>query len=358
MFYREAGQFKSTYEADAAVFPLRQDRVGIAVILLLAFVVIPLTGSTFVLSSVMIPILVFSLAAISLNILTGYTGLISLGTAGFMGVGAYACYKLTSIFPGINIIVHIALSGFFAAAVGVLFGLPSLRIKGFYLAVATLAAQFFLSWCFIRVPWLYNYNVSGAIEVPTRTLFGITITGPNASPMARYYVVLGFVVVMTWLASNLVHGRIGRMWMAVRDMDIAAELIGIRLYPTKLLAFAVSSFYCGVAGALMVFLWLGASEADSFNINQSFLILFMVIIGGLGSLVGSFFGAAFIWGLPILMRVMPEWFGVSINSATVEHLQFMLVGALIVFFLIVEPHGLARLWQIAKQKLRVWPFPY
>jgi len=200
--------------------------------------------------------------------------------------------------------------------------------------------------------------VSGAIEVPTRTFFGVVITGPNATPMARYYVVLGFVVVMTWLASNLVHGRIGRMWMAVRDMDIAAELIGIRLYPTKLLAFAVSSFYCGVAGALMVFLWLGASEADSFNINQSFLILFMVIIGGLGSLIGSFFGAAFIWGLPIAMRVAPEYLGLTINSATVEHLQFMVVGALIIFFLIVEPHGLARLWQIGKQKLRVWPFPY
>jgi branched-chain amino acid transport system permease protein len=358
VLYREAGQFKSTYEADAAVFPLRQDRIGIAVILVIAFVVIPLTGSNFVLSSVMIPILVFSLAAIALNILTGYTGLISLGTAGFMGVGGYACYKLTSVFPGINIVVHIALSGFFAAGVGVLFGLPSLRIKGFYLAVATLAAQFFLSWFFIRVPWIYNYNVSGAIEVPTRTFFGVAITGPNATPMARYYVVLGFVVLMTWLASNLVHGRIGRMWMAVRDMDIAAELIGIRLYPTKLLAFAVSSFYCGVAGALMVFLWLGASEADSFNINQSFLILFMVIIGGLGSLIGSFFGAAFIWGLPIAMRVAPEYLGLTINSATVEHLQFMVVGALIIFFLIVEPHGLARLWQIGKQKLRVWPFPY
>jgi branched-chain amino acid transport system permease protein len=358
VLYREAGQFKSTYEADAAVFPLRQDRIGIAIILVIAFVVIPLTGSGFMLSSVMIPILVFSLAAIALNILTGYTGLISLGTAGFMGVGGYACYKLTSIFPGINILVHIALSGFFAAGVGVLFGLPSLRIKGFYLAVATLAAQFFLSWFFIRVPWIYNYNVSGAIEVPTRTFFGVAITGPNATPMARYYVVLGFVVVMTWLASNLVHGRIGRMWMAVRDMDIAAELIGIRLYPTKLLAFAVSSFYCGVAGALMVFLWLGASEADSFNINQSFLILFMVIIGGLGSLIGSFFGAAFIWGLPIAMRVAPEYLGLTINSATVEHLQFMVVGALIIFFLIVEPHGLARLWQIGKQKLRVWPFPY
>jgi branched-chain amino acid transport system permease protein len=355
MFYREAGQFKTSYEADAAVFPLRQDRIGIAAIIFVAFVVIPLFASSFFLSSVMIPILVFSLSAISLNILTGYTGLISLGTAGFMGVGAYGCYKLTTIFPGVNIIVHIALSGFFAAAVGVLFGLPSLRIKGFYLAVATLAAQFFLSWCFIRVPWLYNYNVSGAIEVPTRTFFGVAITGPNASPTARYFVVLGFVVVMTWLASNLVHGRLGRMWMAVRDMDIAAELIGIRLYPTKLLAFAVSSFYCGV---VMVFLWLGASEADSFNINQSFLILFMVIIGGLGSLVGSFFGAAFIWGLPIVMRVAPEYLGLTINSATVEHLQFMVVGALIIFFLIVEPHGLARLWQIAKQKLRVWPFPY
>ena len=358
MFYREAGQFKSTYEADAAVFPLRQDRIGIAIILVLAFVVIPLTGSGFVLSSVMIPILVFSLAAIALNILTGYTGLISLGTAGFMGVGGYACYKLTSTFPGINILVHIALSGFFAAGVGVLFGLPSLRIKGFYLAVATLAAQFFLSWFFIRVPWIYNYNVSGAIEVPTRTFFGVAITGPNATPMARYYVVLGFVVVMTWLASNLVHGRIGRMWMAVRDMDIAAELIGIRLYPTKLLAFAVSSFYCGVAGALMVFLWLGASEADSFNINQSFLILFMVIIGGLGSLIGSFFGAAFIWGLPIAMRVAPEYLGLTINSATVEHLQFMVVGALIIFFLIVEPHGLARFWELLREKLIMWPFPH
>ena len=141
-----------------------------------------------------------------------------------------------------------------------LFGLPSLRIKGFYLAVATLAAQFFLSWCFIRIPWLYNYNVSASIEVPTRTLFGIPVTGPTATPATRYLIVLTIVAVMTWVASNLVHGRIGRMWMAVRDMDIAAELIGIRLYPTKLLAFAVSSFYCGVAGAMLVFLWLGSAE--------------------------------------------------------------------------------------------------
>jgi branched-chain amino acid transport system permease protein len=358
MFYRETGQYKTNYAADMALFPIRQDRIGIALILLVAFVGIPLTMSSFTLSAVMIPILVFSLAAIGLNLLTGYTGLISLGSAGFMGVGAYACYKLTTWLPGVNIIVLILLSGFAAAAIGAVFGLPSLRIKGFYLAVATLAAQFFLSWCFVRVPWLVNYNVSNAIEVPTRTMFDIPITGPNATPVTRYLVVLSVVVFMTWIASNLVRGRIGRSWMAVRDMDIAAELIGIRPYRTKLLAFAISSYYCGVAGALMIFLWLGAAEADSFNINQSFIILFMVIIGGLGSLIGSFLGAAFIWGLPILLRAAPEAFGVAIRSATVEHIQFMVVGALIIVFLIVEPHGLARLWQIGKQKLRMWPFPY
>jgi branched-chain amino acid transport system permease protein len=163
---------------------------------------------------------------------------------------------------------------------------------------------------------------------------------------------------MTWFASNLVRGRIGRTWMAVRDMDLAAELLGIKLYRTKLLSFAVSSFYCGVAGAMMVFLWFGSSEADTFNITQSFFILFMVIIGGLGSLVGSFFGAIFIWGTPMILKAAPHLFGLSIPAATVEHLTFMSLGALIIFFLIVEPHGLARLWQIGKQKLRVWPFPY
>jgi len=358
MFYREAGQFKTSYAADMALFPVRQDRIGMAVVLLVAFVVLPLTMSSFTLSAVMIPFLVFSLAAIGLNLLTGYTGLISLGSAGFMGVGAYACYKLTTWFPDANIILLILLSGFAAAAIGAAFGLPSLRIKGFYLAVATLAAQFFLSWCFVRLPWLVNHNVSNAIEVPTRTLFDIPVTGPNATPVTRYLVVLGIVAFLTWIASNLVRGRAGRSWMAVRDMDIAAELIGIRLYRTKLLAFAISSYYCGVAGALMVFLWLGAAEADSFNINQSFIILFMVIIGGLGSLTGSFFGAALIWCLPIVLRAAPGFFGLSIHAATVEHLQFMVVGTLIIFFLIVEPHGLARLWQIGKQKLRVWPFPY
>ena len=358
MLYRETGQFKTSYAADAAVFPILQDRIGIAAILALAFIGVPLTLPDFWISAVLIPILVFSLAAIGLNLLTGYAGQISLGTGAFMGVGAYACYKLTTIFPDANVIVLIVVSGLAAAALGALFGLPSLRIKGFYLAVATLAAQFFLSWCFVRVPWLYNYNVSGAIEVPTRTVLGVPVTGPNATPVTRYLVVLAIVVGMTWLASNLIRGRIGRMWMAVRDMDIAAELIGIRLFRTKLIAFAVSSFYCGVAGAMMVFLWFGAAEADSFNIDLSFRVLFMVIIGGLGSLIGSFSGAALMWGLPIVLRSLPDALGVPIRAATVEHVQLMIVGALIIFFLAVEPSDLARLWQIGKQKLRVWPFPY
>lgn len=358
MFYREVGQYKTSYAADEALFPILQDKIGIAVILLVAFVGVPLTASNFTIDSILIPILVFSLAATGLNLLTGYTGLLSLGSAGFMGVGAYACYKLTTFFPGVNIVVLILCSGFFAAAVGSVFGLPSLRIKGFYLAVATLAAQFFLSWCFIRIAWLYNYNVSASIEVPTKTLFGLPVTGPTATPVTRYLIALSIVALLTLLAANLMRGRIGRAWMAVRDMDLAAELIGIRLYQTKLLAFAASSFYCGVAGAMMVFLWLGNAESESFNINQSFLILFMVIIGGLGSLLGSFLGAALIWGLPIVLRAAPAYFGIRIQSATVEQSTFVILGVLIISFLIVEPHGLARLWQIGKQKLRVWPFPY
>jgi branched-chain amino acid transport system permease protein len=344
MLYREAGQYKTSYAADMAVFPLRQDRIGVAIILAIAFLGIPLLASEFFLTSVMIPFLVFSLAAIGLNILTGYTGLISLGTGAFMGVGAYACYKLTTIFPGVNIIVWILCSGFFAAAIGVVFGLPSLRIKGFYLAVATLAAQFFLQWSFVRIPWLYNYNASGAIEVPERMMAGIAVTGPRATAETRYLVLLAIVAGLTWLASNLTHGRIGRMWMAVRDMDIAAELMGIRLLPAKLLAFAVSSFFCGVAGACMMFLWYGGGEAnDAFNINQSFNILFMVILGGLGSLIGSFFGAAFISGLPTLLKFGLPAIGIPLAGSTAEHMTHITIGALIIFFLIVEPHGLARL---------------
>ena len=283
--------------------------------------IIPWFGSSFLIQAVMIPFLIFSLAAIGLNLLTGYTGLLSLGTGAFMGVGAYACYKLTTYFPNVNILIWVIASGF-------LFGGGRRAVRP-----AVAAHQGLLSGggdagrrnsscrgALSVQPWFYNYNASGAIEVPTRTLFGVPITGATATDTTRYFVVLAIVVAMTWLASNLVHGRIGRMWMAVRDMDLAAELIGIRLLRTKLLAFAVSSFYCGVAGALLVFLWYGGAEPAVFDVNLSFFILFMVIIGGLGSLTGSFFGAALIFILPIVLRYIPPKFGIPVHPATVEHI--------------------------------------
>ena len=358
MLYREAGQFKTSYAADQAMLPILQDRIGILVILLVAFVGIPVFATDFFMGSIMIPFLVFALAAVGLNILTGYAGQLSLGTGAFMGVGAYSCYKITTLFPDTNIIVAILLSGVFSAIIGVIFGLPSLRIKGLYLAITTLAAQFFLEWCFIRIGWLYNYNDSGAIEVPQRKIFEIAVTGASATPMVRYLVIVSIVAVLSLVAANVLRGRIGRSWMMIRDMDIAAELMGIRPLYAKLSAFAFSSYYCGVAGALMVFMWLGSAEVEAFDINHSFLVLFMVIIGGMGSILGCFLGAAFIWVLPIVMRGLPSLMGLDILAATTEHITNIVIGVLIIFFLIVEPHGLARLWQIGKEKLRSWPFPY
>ena len=361
MFYRESGQFKSSYKEDMQAFPIREDKIGIAVWLLLAYLYVPFFGLPgldygFALNAIMIPVLIFTITTIGLNILVGYTGQISLGTAAFMGVGAYSCYKLTSYFPDVNIIVLIFASGFFAAAVGALFGLPSLRIKGFYLVVATLAAQFFLEWCFIRIGWLYNFNPSGAIEVPQREAFGFIVTGASAEPVTRYLVVLTILIFLTVIAVNLVRGRIGRSWMMIRDMDIAAELIGVRPLATKLSAFAVSSYYCGVSGALMVFMWLGAAEVESFDVNHSFLYLFMVILGGLGSITGSYMGAAFIWTFPLVLKEIGKIF--EINPTVMENVSLVAIGVMIVFILIKEPHGLARLWQLGKQKLRIWPFPH
>jgi len=358
MFYREAGQFKTNYQSDQAVFPILQDRVFIALVLIIAYGVVPWIADEYWLQAVLIPFLIFSLAAIGLNILTGYAGQVSLGTGAFMAVGAYATYKITTAFPEINILLVYPMAGLVAAGVGTLFGLPSLRIKGFYLAVATLAAQFFILWLFNKVGWFFNDNPSGTITAPPRALFGITMTGPEASPEVRYYISLTFLAVMGLAAKNLVRGRIGRSWMAIRDMDIAAEIIGIQPLKTKLLAFAISSFYCGVAGALMIFAWLGSAETEAFDIFVSFQVLFMIIIGGLGSILGSILGAAFITIVPIFLTNFPPMVGLAISTDLSKHLEEIIFGGLIVFFLIVEPAGFARLWQIAKEKLRQWPFPY
>ena len=359
MLYRETGQFKTSYAADRAILPIRQDRIGLAAILLLAFVVVPLVADHYWISTILLPFLIFSLAALGLNILTGYAGQLSLGTGGFMACGAFSAYKLATAFPDLHIVIVLALAGLITAGVGILFGLPSLRIKGFYLAVATLAAQFFLVWLFNKLPWFTNYSASGVISAPPRAVFGqVFVTGAESSIEAKYLFTLTVVALLALAAKNLTRCKIGRSWMAIRDMDIAAEIIGIRPLTAKLSAFAISSFYIGIAGALWAFIYTSAVEALAFQIDRSFQILFMIIIGGLGSILGSFLGAAFIVLLPIFLNNAPGLVGMRLPVDLITNLEFMIFGALIIFFLIVEPHGLARLWQIAKEKLRRWPFPY
>jgi branched-chain amino acid transport system permease protein len=357
VIYREAGQFKTTYASDQAIFPIVQDRVFVG-LGLAAFVALPLWASEYWLQAVLIPFLIYALAALGLNLLTGYAGQLSLGTGGFMAVGAYAAFKITTAFPALNILVVFVLAGLVAAGVGLVFGIPSLRIKGFYLAVATLAAQFFLIWLFNKVPWFVNYASSGTITAPPRSLLGVMLTGPESTAGVRYLVALGLVALFALVAKNLVRGRVGRSWMAIRDRDIAAEIIGVRPMRTKLLAFGISSFYCGLAGAEFVFLYLGSAETLAFDIGLSFLVLFMVIIGGLGSVLGSFLGAAFIVLVPIFLTNAPHAIGLNLPVALQKQIEQMVFGGLIIFFLIVEPRGLARLWQIAKEKLRLWPFPH
>ncbi len=352
MLYREAGQFKTTYEADGQILPIRQDRIAIALLLIVAFVVVPQVASPYFFSAILIPFLVLSLAALGLNILTGYAGQLSLGSAAFMAVGAFASYNFMLRVPGIPLLAAFALGGVCAAMVGIVFGLPSLRVRGFYLAASTLATQFFVLWALTKVRWFTNFSSSGVITAQKMSILGIDFETPDA----KYLLVLGIVTVLALAAKNMVRSNIGRCWMAVRDMDVAAEVIGIRLMHTKLLAFAVSSFYCGVAGALYAYAYLGTVEPEAYGLDLSFRVLFMVIIGGLGSILGSFLGAAFIVLLPIVLSTVVHAAGIS--TAVASNLELMVFGALIIFFLIVEPHGLARLWQIAKEKLRLWPFPH
>jgi len=355
MFYREAGQFKTSYEADQSILPIFQDRIAMYIMLIFAFIVFPFVANDYWLGSILIPFLVLSLAALGLNVLTGYAGQISLGSAAFMAVGAFAAFNLHVRIPEIPFLVVFLWGGLCSAAVGMIFGLPSLRIKGFYLAVATLAAQFFIEWLFTHFDWFTNYSTSGVITAPPMHIFGFAID----NPLSKYFVVLTIVVLCAFGIRNLARSEIGRAWMAVRDMDIAAEAIGINLMKTKLLAFGVSSFLCGLAGALWAYAVLGTVEPQAFDIIRSFEILFMIIIGGLGSVSGAFLGAGFIVLLPILLNNLGSLVtGGAISTETIAHIEYMIFGAFIVFFLIVEPNGLARLWQIGKEKLRLWPFPY
>ena len=352
MLYREAGQFKTSYEADGQVFPIRQDRIALVCLLIAALVAVPLLASPYLLSAILIPFLIFALAALGLNILTGYAGQLSLGSAAFMAVGAFASFNFIARLPGIPILLAFVLGGLSAALVGIAFGLPSLRIRGFYLAASTLATQFFVVWCLTKIAYFTNYSSSGVITAQKIVILGYAFD----SPASKYLLVLAIVSLMALMAKNMVRSNVGRSWMAIRDMDVAAEVIGFRPMRTKLLAFAVSSFYCGVAGALYAYADLGTVEPEAYNLDLSFRILFMIIIGGVGSILGSFLGAAFIVLLPVFLNILAH--ALSLPTSVASNLELMVFGALIIFFLIVEPHGLARLWQVGKEKLRLWPFPH
>ena len=358
MFYRENGQFKTNYRDDQQIFPILQDRVAIGLLLAVAFVAVPMLASDYLFRAILIPFVIMSLAALGVNILVGYCGQISLGSGAFMAVGAYGAYNIFVRLPGMPLIPALILGGLCATAFGILFGLPSLRVKGLYLAVATLAAQFFSDWMFLRIKWFTLDTPSGSVSVSNLQVFGM----PIESSVSRYLLCLTLLLVIGVMAKNLVRGAIGREWMAIRDMDVAAAVIGIRPMYAKLSAFAVSSFIIGVAGGLWAFIYLGAWEPAAFSSDLSFRLLFMVIIGGLGSIMGSFFGAAFIVVLPIALNQFLPLFagllGVEISTAGVSHAELMIFGGLIVWFLIVEPHGLAKLWSMGKQKLRLWPFPH
>ncbi|HSV58155.1 MAG TPA: branched-chain amino acid ABC transporter permease [Variovorax sp.] len=358
MLYRENGQFKTNYRADQQVFPILQDKVFVYALLAFAFVGVPLLASDYLFRAILIPFLIFSLAAVGVNILVGYCGQISLGSGAFMAVGAYGAYNFFVRIPGMPLIPALILGGLCATLFGIIFGLPSLRVRGLYLAVATLAAQFFADWMFLRIKWFTLDTPSGSVAVSNLQVFGL----PIESALSKYIFCLVVLIIIATLAKNLVRGAIGREWMAIRDMDVAAAVIGIRPIYAKLSAFAVSSFIIGVAGALWAFVYLGAWEPSAFSVDYSFRLLFMVIIGGLGSIMGSFFGAAFIVILPIALNQFLPWFlgifGIEISTAGIAHAELMIFGGLIVWFLIVEPHGLAKLWSTAKQKLRLWPFPH
>ncbi len=358
MIYRENGQFKTSYRADQQIFPVLQDRIAIWLLLAFAFVAVPLLASDYMLRAILIPLVIMALAAVGVNILIGYCGQISLGSGAFMAVGAYGAYNFLARVPGMPLLVALLLGGVCAMAFGVLFGLPSLRVKGLYLAVATLAAQFFADWMFLRIRWFTLDTPSGSVAVSNLQFFGI----PLESDPSKYLFCLALLAVFALAAKNLVRGAIGREWMAIRDMDVAAAVIGIRPMYAKLTAFAVSSFIIGVAGALWGFFYLGSWEPAAFSVDMSFRLLFVVIIGGLGSIMGSFFGAAFIVVLPIALALflpkIASLLHLSIATPTIAHAELMIFGALIVWFLIVEPHGLARLWSTMRLKLRLWPFPH
>jgi branched-chain amino acid transport system permease protein len=333
----------------------RDVRIALPLLLVLAFVVLPALGTEYWLDAIIVPFLILSLAGIGLNLLTGYAGQTSLGSGGFMAVGAFSTYGLMTHVPFMPLPLALLIAGLIAGLAGAISGIPSNRIKGFYLMVSTLAAQFFLDWLFQTVPWFYSYGSSGTISLPSLEIAGRDIN----TPLGRYFMTLVTVSLLTIVAVNLVRSPAGRNWMAIRDMDTAAAVIGIRVHRYKILAFGVSSFYLGVAGALWAFVYLGSASVQSFDLTRSFQILFIIIIGGMGSIRGNFVGAAFISLLPLGLDYLSQaLFSGHVDAGLLQNIQKALFGVLIIAFLIKEPDGLARMIKAAGDRVSRWPLRF
>jgi branched-chain amino acid transport system permease protein len=330
----------------------------VLIALVIAFGVIPLVASDYWLSSIIIPTVVMGLAGIGLNLLMGYTGLVSLGSAAFMSIGAFSAYNLLLRIPFLPLPVALVLAGLIAAVAGILFGLPSLRIKGFYLGASTLGAQFFFEWLFTNFHWFSNNTQTLTISAPRLEFLGVDLSPATG----RYLLVAVTTAALVWFASNIVRSRIGRDWMSNRDMDTAAAVIGIRIAERKLLAFAVSAFFCGIAGALWAFAYLGTADAHAFSLDKSFQVLFIVLIGGTASIFGNFLGAAFIILTPIVLDrlVLLLQLSAYIDQGALTNLQRILFGVIIIVLLIREPDGLSSLLQRLKTAaaLRLRPLKF
>ncbi|WP_120430050.1 branched-chain amino acid ABC transporter permease [Acinetobacter baylyi] len=353
--FSQAEQFIRRYQDEKRIFALKQHRILFWFLVAIAFLFIPFVGSDYLFNAILVPYLVLALAGLGLNILTGFTGQLSLGSAAFMAVGAFATYHFELRIPQLPLLLSLFLGGAIAAVFGVIVGLPSLRIKGFYLIVSTLAAQFFIPWLFTQYGWFTNYSASGVITAPKLVILGYSLD----SPVGHYLLTISIVLGLTLVARNLLNSQYGRNFQAIRDMETAAVTLGISAAKTKLLAFAISSFYLGVAGALWAFAYLGTIEANGLDLDRSFQILFIIIIGGLGSLAGSFFGAAFIVLLPIILSFLSNlFFGQGFDQALLQNIQKIIFGILIIYFLIREPEGLVRLYQRFYTRVRKWPLRY
>ena len=355
MFHRESGVFKTTYVDDMELFGLPITKWTAAFLLVLFVAIVPLALHEYYLSIFNL-VLIAIVGALGLNILVGWTGQISVGHAAFMSVGAYTAANL-AVKLGLPFWITLPAGGLMAAAVGALVGIPSLRIKGLYLAIATLASQLIIEWVINHTPAISG-GAQASIEVPHPSLFGMQIKTQGQ----LYFFLLFFAILAIVATMNLVRSRIGRAFVAIRDQDIAAEIIGINIFRYKLLAFAISSFYAGVCGVLYTY-YFGIANYEAFQIGVSIDYLAMIIIGGLGSVLGTVLGAIFVTMLPIVIRWLVEGFGsffwdASALSSIAASFRLIIFGLLIIVFLIVEPEGLARLWRNIRNYFRVWPFSY